>query len=401
VSSEPRTRKLDSNELLKFLEQITAEGSDEQRALPFRDVRDVREPQGPGASHGSRSSQERATQEPRATPEPHATQERATHEPRVTHEPRATQERATHDSPTRMGSVVTRASYQPHQPLLRTAPSLPREPHHELLQRKASERATAFAAAELAASVASARKQVAVRMDKPAPTSLRAGKRPRALELTMIDAAGSSLNAARFLRPVGRRVAAAGGLLVLLMLFTLAAWRVDRQGPAKVARALPPSLPLLASAELPEAPTASPIQSGATRAELSATPGPTAGSASKQGQATERDPRAREELPVRRANEEPAQDAELEAKPASPSQAPRAGSASAATVAGAASETRSPPRALRGAVDLLLTGHTREALDSYRALTLGPEAPPALRELVRMLEHEQERCSAQGSSCFR
>ena len=59
-----------------------------------------------------------------------------------------------------------------------------------------------------------------------------------------------------------------------------------------------------------------------------------------------------------------------------------------------------PLPSLRRAVDLLLAGHSRDALDAYRALARSPQASPALREVARLLEHEARACARRGGpSC--
>lgn len=56
-------------------------------------------------------------------------------------------------------------------------------------------------------------------------------------------------------------------------------------------------------------------------------------------------------------------------------------------------------QSVRAAVDLLLSGHNRAALDAYRGLALASGAPPVLSELVRLLEREQQICEQRGSPC--
>lgn len=54
--------------------------------------------------------------------------------------------------------------------------------------------------------------------------------------------------------------------------------------------------------------------------------------------------------------------------------------------------------ARRRAADLLIAGHTRAALDAYRALSF--EAPDAaVAQVVRVLERELARCQRLGSAC--
>jgi hypothetical protein len=63
-------------------------------------------------------------------------------------------------------------------------------------------------------------------------------------------------------------------------------------------------------------------------------------------------------------------------------------------------DPEAPPPSLRRAVDLLLAGHTRDALDAYRALARVPQASPALLEVARLLEHEARACAQKrGSTC--
>jgi hypothetical protein len=57
----------------------------------------------------------------------------------------------------------------------------------------------------------------------------------------------------------------------------------------------------------------------------------------------------------------------------------------------------SPPRR---ALDLLLSGQARDALDAYRALAREPEAAPVFAHVVKLLELEAQRCAARGDvSC--
>ncbi|MDB4987210.1 MAG: hypothetical protein JWN04_2388 [Myxococcaceae bacterium] len=68
-----------------------------------------------------------------------------------------------------------------------------------------------------------------------------------------------------------------------------------------------------------------------------------------------------------------------------------------------AASLRPRPAARREAVDLLLSGRSRAALDAYRALlSSSPEAPQtdALEHVVRLLEREQASCARKpGASC--
>lgn len=60
-----------------------------------------------------------------------------------------------------------------------------------------------------------------------------------------------------------------------------------------------------------------------------------------------------------------------------------------------------PPDAIsaRLAVDLLLAGRRREALDAYRGLSLEPGAPPELSVVASLLENELRDCAPGDESC--
>lgn len=62
-----------------------------------------------------------------------------------------------------------------------------------------------------------------------------------------------------------------------------------------------------------------------------------------------------------------------------------------------------PPAALsaRGAVDLLLAGRRREALDAYRALSIEPGAQPELSVVAELLARELRDCAPGDESCGR
>ncbi|MFT3928089.1 MAG: hypothetical protein QM778_36510 [Myxococcales bacterium] len=56
---------------------------------------------------------------------------------------------------------------------------------------------------------------------------------------------------------------------------------------------------------------------------------------------------------------------------------------------------------LRAAVDLLLSGDTRGALDGYRGLLARRKGSPEFALAVRILEREVVRCAGGGSACTR
>jgi hypothetical protein len=53
----------------------------------------------------------------------------------------------------------------------------------------------------------------------------------------------------------------------------------------------------------------------------------------------------------------------------------------------------------RRALDTLLDGRTRDALDQYRALSLARPGDGALAQIVRLLEHELADCPKGDSAC--
>ncbi len=57
-----------------------------------------------------------------------------------------------------------------------------------------------------------------------------------------------------------------------------------------------------------------------------------------------------------------------------------------------------PPGSDRAAVDLLLSGDSRGALDAYRRLSAAAGAPPAFALAVRLLERELGRCASSGDA---
>ena len=57
-----------------------------------------------------------------------------------------------------------------------------------------------------------------------------------------------------------------------------------------------------------------------------------------------------------------------------------------------------PPGSDRAAVDLLLSGDNRGALDAYRRLSAAAGAPPAFALAVRLLERELGRCASPGDA---
>lgn len=80
----------------------------------------------------------------------------------------------------------------------------------------------------------------------------------------------------------------------------------------------------------------------------------------------------------------------------------------ATTVEVAPKEVVPAPRALdvpapsqRAAVDLLLAGHEREALDAYRALALHQPAEPSFAQIVSLLERELSACEKEPATCVR
>jgi hypothetical protein len=66
---------------------------------------------------------------------------------------------------------------------------------------------------------------------------------------------------------------------------------------------------------------------------------------------------------------------------------------------GAAVEVKVGANVARRAVDLLLAGRSREALDAYRSLALLPGAPPVLAHVVTLLEREAKQCATRGDAC--
>lgn len=56
------------------------------------------------------------------------------------------------------------------------------------------------------------------------------------------------------------------------------------------------------------------------------------------------------------------------------------------------------PTSARHAVELLLAGRTRDALDAYRALVAEPDSAAELSVVVSMLEHELASCAADKES---
>lgn len=172
----------------------------------------------------------------------------------------------------------------------------------------------------------------------------------------------------------------------------------------RTAHAGPPPLPVVVApaARAPLSPSAA--DAPVAVSPSSASTGPAAGSASPPSVAPVAVSTSSPSRGPAAGSASPRSVAPVSVSPSSRSTEPVAGSASppsAVPVPSAAPRRVAPKASLsrRKAVDLLLSGRTRAALDAYRALALDASDDLALVQVVRLLERELRACAAKEDVC--